>query len=376
MPDGALVGSDSILVTLLLCGLMGLLGQGVRSAIGLKNALSGTASQQTSFNAAYFFLSLMIGFIAGVLAGLALGLTSLMKVNPGDLKILLGIAAAGYAGADFIENSLSIIIPDTGKVVPVIKTGAAPTAFESASLKIISDHTAALNRIAASEKFDDLFRIAAAPVVAVSAAVPDFAAALRGVAPSVNLHTWEAPLSAAFSQFDVTSPRRISAAIGQFLVEAREDFGEIKENLRYTHANLLVQNFSVFHNEDEARPYLNNPEKLGNKVYANRLGNGNEASGDGFRFRGRGLIQLTGRSEYSEFGATVDMTAEQAAAYCETPTGAAVSGCWYLSSRGCLPYADSWNIDKITLLVNGRAMLEHAKRLTFSRAMLRALGGS
>ena len=88
MPGGsALVDSGSVLVTLLLCGLMGVLGQGIRAAVGLKSTLvlsQSGASQQTAFNAAYFFLSLMIGFIAGVLAGLAIGIANLFKVNPGD----------------------------------------------------------------------------------------------------------------------------------------------------------------------------------------------------------------------------------------------------------------------------------------------------
>jgi predicted chitinase len=131
----------------------------------------------------------------------------------------------------------------------------------------------------------------------------------------------------------------------------------------------------AFPTEDAAAPYVNNPERLGNKVYANRLGNGDEASGDGYRFRGRGLIQLTGRDEYSGFGDTIGMTAEEAAAYCETTIGAAISGCWYLSSRGCLPFADAWNLAKVTRLVNGAAMVDHAKRVAFSNAMLRALGG-
>ena len=65
------------------------------------------ADQQTEFSAAYFVLSLMIGFIAGVLAGLAIGIQNVLNIDPGDIKVLLGIAASGYAGADFIENSLS-----------------------------------------------------------------------------------------------------------------------------------------------------------------------------------------------------------------------------------------------------------------------------
>jgi predicted chitinase len=68
------------------------------------------------------------------------------------------------------------------------------------------------------------------------------------------------------------------------------------------------------------------------------------------------------------------MTAEEAAAYCEQPVGAAMSGCWYLASRGCLVRADHWLISEITRLVNGPAMLDAEQRLEYSDAMLKALG--
>jgi len=67
------------------------------------------------------------------------------------------------------------------------------------------------------------------------------------------------------------------------------------------------------------------------------------------------------------------MTAEEVSRYCETPEGAAVSGCWYLSSRGCLPLADVWNVDAITRRVNGRKMLDHVKRLKYANALLAEL---
>jgi predicted chitinase len=172
------------------------------------------------------------------------------------------------------------------------------------------------------------------------------------------------------------SNKRMAAAIGQFLVEAGAAFQELVEDLRYSHASRLVEVFPrEFPTEADAQPYVNNPEALGNRVYANKLGNGNEASGDGYRFRGRGLIQLTGRSEYTQFGTATGMTAEQASQYCETPAGAAMSGCWYLSSRGCLPFADSWDLSEITRRVNGAAMLGNAQRIAYSEAVLNSLGG-
>jgi predicted chitinase len=364
--------SGSVLVTLLLCGLLGLMGQGVRAAVGLKKSMGlpqNAATQQATFSAAYFGLSLMIGFIAGVLAGLAVGVSNLLKIDTGNMKTLLGIAAAGYAGADFIENTFSIFIPGSS---PPAQPQPQPTPQQPApgpaqqpavqmQMRAQSTSTAALAGAVATQPLPP-------------SAIPPFASALQSVAPGVDGQTWVPALISGFAQFGLSTNKRIAAAIGQFLVEAGQNFQEIEEDLTYTHASRLVQIFpSFFPTEAAAQPYVNNPVGLGNKVYASRLGNGNEASGDGYRFRGRGLIQLTGRDEYTEFGATVSMTADQAAAYCETPIGAAISGCWYLASRDCLPYADVWNIARVTLLVNGRAMTDYAKRLAFSNAMLNAL---
>src|ERR1700743_1478921 len=101
----------SALDILLLCGLLGLLGQGVRAAIGLKT-MSGSAatdpSQQTEFNAAYLLISLLSVFITGILAGSVLALGHFKNIdvsNANDVKVLIGVVVAGYAGTDFIENS-------------------------------------------------------------------------------------------------------------------------------------------------------------------------------------------------------------------------------------------------------------------------------
>src|SRR5438876_2150264 len=105
---------NQVLLALLLSGFMGLLGQGIRAAIGLKSAATlaaGAPSQQSQFDAAYFILSLMIGFTAGVLAGIGIGLDQVIAVDATHMKTLLGIAAAGYAGADFIENAFTRLIP-------------------------------------------------------------------------------------------------------------------------------------------------------------------------------------------------------------------------------------------------------------------------
>jgi predicted chitinase len=168
----------------------------------------------------------------------------------------------------------------------------------------------------------------------------------------------------------------MAAAIGQFLVEAGAAFQGRVENLNYTTAERLHDVFSsAFPTVASARSFVGRPEAIGNHVYAGRLGNGDEASGDGFRFRGRGLIQLTGRTEYTQFATSVGKTLDEVSAYCETPEGAAMSGCWYLSSRGCLPLADSWQLSEITRRVNGSAMRGNDQRIAYANTILKALGG-
>jgi putative chitinase len=197
------------------------------------------------------------------------------------------------------------------------------------------------------------------------------AAVLRAAAPHADPTTWLPALQAAFDKWGLNTPRRVAAALGQFSVEAGDDFGEVVENLNYTHVLRICQVWpNEFPTPADATPYVANPEKLANRAYAERLGNGTEASGDGWRFRGRGLIQLTGRDEYTAFAGAQGMSVDDASAWCETPAGAAMSGCWYLATRGCLELADAWMIKSITLRVNGSAMLGLNDRIAASNAAL------
>ena len=199
--------------------------------------------------------------------------------------------------------------------------------------------------------------------------------ALAATLPGVDPDIWVPALLAAFTRFDMVRPRRMAAAIGQFSVEAGTSFHETVEYLNYSTAARIHTVFpSKCPTVASAQPYVHNPQKLANHVYAGRLGNGDEASGDGWRFRGRGLIQLTGRAEYAEFAHAIGKTPEAASTCCETPEGAAMSGCWYLSSRHCLPMADAWHNDDITRAVNGRAMLGAAQRAATANRLLKALG--
>ena len=158
--------------------------------------------------------------------------------------------------------------------------------------------------------------------------------------------------------------------MGQFLVEAGPALKEIVEDLYYTPDRACQVWPALFPTPAEAEPYCADPRQFADFVYANVNGNGDAASGDGYRFRGRGLIQLTGRDEYAAFARAIGRTAEQAADFCDTTEGAAFSGCWYLASNGCLPLADQWDIDAITRRVNGDAMEAAGLRRRYSDDMV------
>jgi predicted chitinase len=161
--------------------------------------------------------------------------------------------------------------------------------------------------------------------------------------------------------------------MGQFLAEAGPALNETVEDLQYSPERACQVWPALFSSPAAAEPYCSDQRRFADFVYANVNGNGDAASGDGYRFRGRGLIQLTGRDEYVAFGRAVGRTPEQAAEFCDTAEGAAVSGCWYLASNGCLPLADQWDIDAITRRVNGDAMEAAALRRQYSDEMVSRL---
>lgn len=198
---------STVLLALLLCGFLGVLGQGVRAVVGLKNSgslRSTTPDEQAVFSLAYLALSLMIGFIAGVLAGIALNLQDVVTIDPSNWKLLLGIAASGYVGADFIENTMSIVIPG-GK--PAL-AAARPRAYAPPPAP---PPPAPAPRPAPR---------APAPAPPARDGANALAAAMRLVCPQANATTWVPALVAAFERFDFSNDRRRAAAMGQFLVEA------------------------------------------------------------------------------------------------------------------------------------------------------------
>ena len=171
-------------------------------------------------------------------------------------------------------------------------------------------------------------------------------------------------------KYKITTPHRVA---GFFAQVGHESAGlkVLEENLHYR-AETLDKIFpKYFANAGRSSAdYAKQPEKIANVVYASRMGNGDTASGDGYRFRGRGAIQLTGRDNYTAFGKTIGLTAEEVIDYVQTKRGALESACWYWNSRKINEEAcDTGDIVKMTKLVNGGTIGLDDRRAHFLRAV-------
>ncbi len=170
---------------------------------------------------------------------------------------------------------------------------------------------------------------------------------------------WTSALAAAMDRFDVTSPGRIAAFLAQVAHESGE-FRNLVENLNYSAKRLMKVWPKRFPTLEKAAAYANAPEKLANYVYAKRLGNGDERSGDGWRFRGRGLLQITGRGNYRSSQDALGLPLEEQPDLLEQPGPAALAAAQYWQSHGLNQLADDRNDDSddedfvtISIRING-----------------------
>ena len=163
---------------------------------------------------------------------------------------------------------------------------------------------------------------------------------------------WYQALQQLLPQYEINTPDRIAAFLAQCAHESG-GFVFIKENLNYKWASLRKVFPKYFPTDALAQQYEKQPEKIANRVYANRMGNGPEESGDGWRFCGRGLIQVTGRENYSWFAASLQISPEEASEYMETFEGAAQSACWFWESNNLNQWADKRDILTLTKRING-----------------------
>lgn len=160
-------------------------------------------------------------------------------------------------------------------------------------------------------------------------------------------------LRAAMMYYGITTSRRVAGFLGQLSHESMH-FRRVEELLGYSAKGLMRTWPSRFPTLAATRGYVYSPEALANKVYASRMGNGDEASGDGWRYRGRGLIQLTGYDNYKAAETALGMAITGDNAYrVALPEGAAWTAAWYWHSRRCNRLADAWNLAALTKAING-----------------------
>jgi len=169
------------------------------------------------------------------------------------------------------------------------------------------------------------------------------------------LDYWYNAICAILPEYEINTPERVAAFIAQCAHESG-GFKFLKENLNYKAASLRKVFPKYFPDDAIANDYANRPNKqeaIANRVYANRMGNGDEASGDGFRYLGRGLIQLTGKNNYTIFAASIDTPLEEIPEYLQTFEGAVQSACWFWEQNNLNQWADKKDIMTLTKRING-----------------------
>jgi len=162
---------------------------------------------------------------------------------------------------------------------------------------------------------------------------------------------WVDPLNATFQKFGIDDVRKQAAFIGQCSHESGH-FRKLEENLNYS-AETLQRLFGHKFKPEEIQQYAHQPQRIANRIYANRIGNRDEASGDGWLYHGRGVIQLTGHDNFWHFGQSVGMDFVHNPAPVSQPLYAAMSGGWFWATHGCNPLAEAENWEGLTRRING-----------------------
>ena len=172
---------------------------------------------------------------------------------------------------------------------------------------------------------------------------------------NTHVEHWFEALSTILPDYEIDTPERVAAFLAQCAHESG-GFNAIQENLNYRAVTLRKVFPKYFPDDATAEHYANMPNKqtaIANRVYANRMGNGDEASGDGYRYCGRGLIQLTGKQNYTRFAESIDTPVEQVTEFLQTFEGCVQSAAWFWEANNLNQYADSGDILTMTKRING-----------------------
>ena len=189
-----------------------------------------------------------------------------------------------------------------------------------------------------------------------------------------DIDEWYSAMSLLFPKYEITTPARIAGFVAQCGHES-QNFKTLEENLNYSAEGLnkIFPKYFVKAGRD-AQAYHRQPEKIANIVYANRMGNGDTASGEGWKFRGRGVIQLTGKDNYSRFAKHIGKSIDDTIAYLKTKQGALESACWFWDTNGLNEIADSGDFVAMTKRINGGTIGLEDRQKHYTHA-LAVLGG-
>jgi putative chitinase len=163
---------------------------------------------------------------------------------------------------------------------------------------------------------------------------------------------WVDPLNETFERFGIVTHNQQAMFIGQCSHECG-NFRLLEENLNYKAATLMKLWPKRFPTQEKANEFERNPRKIANSVYSLRMGNRDETSGDGYRFRGRGCIQLTGHSNYFHAGKALGVDFVMEPDLVATPKFAALTAGWFWSTHNCNAPADALDFTKVTRIING-----------------------
>ena len=175
---------------------------------------------------------------------------------------------------------------------------------------------------------------------------------LKQMIKNPYIDQWYAALAQLMPDYDINTPHRVAHFVAQCAHESN-NFLFIQENLNYKAVSLRKTFAKYFPTDELAAQYALKPEKIANRVYANRMGNGDEASGDGWRYCGRGLIQLTGKDNYTFFAGSLGIPVEEASEYLATFEGAAQSACFFWEQNKLNRFADANDVKGLTRAING-----------------------
>jgi putative chitinase len=190
----------------------------------------------------------------------------------------------------------------------------------------------------------------------------DLLAQVFAPTPRVTCALYAPYLETTCQRYGISTVARRAALLGQMGIECAR-LTRMSENMNYRDPQRLDDMFSAVRGLDDARALIKaGPQSIANRVYANRLGNGDEASGDGWRHRGAGGIGCTGKTNQAAFGAAIGMPLAKVPAYLLTPEGAMLVTGWFWDAHHLNPLADAGDIDAITRVVNGPAMAAAAER--------------